>query len=62
MKNKKWYYKLYNDNNEEEVCYCAVNMPINSEMIAEILGIEKFNYTVTEISEEEYLENTENEE
>lgn len=57
----KWYYKLFNDN-EEETLYCAVNLPVKSEKLAEFLGFEKFNYTVTEISEREYIESTEIEE
>lgn len=61
MKNKKWYYELFNGN-EEETLYCAVNLHIKPEKLAEFLGFKKFNYTATEISEKEYLENTENEE
>lgn len=57
MEEKKWYYKFENGN-EEETLYCAVNLPVKSEKIADFLGLEDFNYTVTQISKEEYEENT----
>lgn len=61
MDNKKWYYKFCNEN-DEEILYCSVDLPVKPEKLPEILGIEKFNYTVTKISEQEYLANTNNEE
>lgn len=61
MKNKKWYYKICNEN-DETILYCSVDLPVKAEKLAEFLGFEEFNYTVTEISEKEYFENIENEE
>ena len=54
---KKWYYKLYNEKSKETF-YCSLNIPIKAEKIIEFLGLEEFNYIAVEISEDEYIINT----
>lgn len=52
---KKYYYRLTNDSDND--IYISANAPFKAEKICEFLDLE--DYTATEITKEEYSENTE---